>query len=78
MITTAPVTVGPRDSVLGCMAAMTQCRIRHVPVLAGNRRCGMVSIGHLVKHAPAEQEVEIQYLRERISGAGHWPKHDAG
>lgn len=69
--TTELVIVGPGDSVLECMAVMTQRRIRHVPVLDGERLCGLVSIGDLVKHASAEQEVEIHYLREYIAGANH-------
>ena len=69
--TTELVIVSPRDSVLECMAVMTQRRIRHVPVLDGERLCGIVSIGDLVKHASAEQQVEIQYLREYISGGAH-------
>jgi len=62
------VIVGPNDTVLECMAVMTQRRIRHLPVLDGGRLCGLVSIGDLVQHASAEQQVEIQFLREYISG----------
>ncbi|MEO5987532.1 MAG: CBS domain-containing protein [Candidatus Eisenbacteria bacterium] len=69
--TTELVVVIPGDSVLDCMAVMTQRRIRHVPVMDGGRLCGLVSIGDLVKHASAEQQVEIQYLREYISGTSH-------
>lgn len=63
------VVVSPRESVLDCMAIMTQRRIRHIPVLDGDQLCGMISIGDLVQHVSREQEVEIQYLREYINGA---------
>lgn len=63
------VVISPRDTVLECMAIMSQRRIRHIPVLDGDRLCGMISIGDLVQHVSREQEVEIQYLREYISGA---------
>ena len=62
------IIFSPQDTVLECMAVMTQRRIRHVPVLDGGRLCGLVSIGDLVQYASAEQQVEIQYLRQYISG----------
>lgn len=63
------VVVSPRDTVLDCMAVMTQRRIRHVPVMEGERLCGMISIGDLVESVSREQQVEIQYLREYINGS---------
>ena len=66
--TTELIVVSPADSVLDCMAVMTQRRIRHLPVLDGERLCGMISIGDLVQHLSAEQEVEIQHMREYIAG----------
>ncbi len=68
LATTQLVVVSPHDSVLDCMAVMTQRRIRHVPVMEHGEVCGMVSIGDLVKHVSAEQQVEIQFLREYIAG----------
>lgn len=69
VLTRELVVVSPRDSVLECMAVMTQRRIRHVPVIDGEQLCGLISIGDLVEHLSREQEVEIQYLREYIAGA---------
>ena len=69
VVTEELVVVSPRDSVLECMAVMTQRRIRHVPVMDGDRLCGMISIGDLVESVSREQQVEIQYLREYIAGA---------
>ena len=69
VLTRELVVVSPRDSVLECMAVMSQRRIRHVPVIDGERLCGLISIGDLVEHLSREQEVEIQYLREYIAGA---------
>lgn len=69
VLTSELVVIGPQDSVLDCMAVMTQRRIRHVPVLDGDRLCGMISIGDLVESLSREQEVEIQYLREYINGS---------
>lgn len=69
VLTEELIVVSPRDSVLECMAVMTQRRIRHVPVMDGDRLCGMISIGDLVESVSREQQVEIQYLREYIAGA---------
>ena len=69
VLTRELVVVSPRDSVLECMAVMSQRRIRHVPVIDGEQLCGLISIGDLVEHLSREQEVEIQYLREYIAGA---------
>lgn len=72
VMTTDLVIVSPDHSVLDAMAIMTRRRLRHVPVLEGERLRGMVSIGDLVQHMSAEQQVEIQYMREYISGAARY------
>ena len=57
------------DSVAGIMAAMTDRRIRHIPVAEEDGRlCGIVSIGDVVKHHLDEIEREAAELREYISG----------
>jgi CBS domain-containing protein len=57
------------DSVGGIMAAMTDRRIRHIPVAEEDGRlCGIVSIGDVVKHHLDEIAREAAELREYISG----------
>ncbi|CAG9231701.1 IMP dehydrogenase [Paraburkholderia tropica] len=51
-----------------CMALMTQRRMRHLPVMAGGRLVGMVSIGDLVKEIIAEQQFTIEQLEHYITG----------
>jgi len=58
----------PQQSIEDCMAIMSEQRIRHLPVMEGERLVGIVSIGDLVKHLSAERHVEIRYLTDYISG----------
>jgi CBS domain-containing protein len=51
------------------MAEMTNRRIRHFPVVADGRLCGIVSIGDLVKNRLDEVEFEAQSLRSFIASA---------
>jgi CBS domain-containing protein len=62
-------TCTPDDSVQDLMAAMTDRRIRHLPVL--NRQgelTGLVSIGDLVKSQIAQLEFERDQLEGYVSG----------
>lgn len=59
-----PVTCGPEDSLRRVMALMTRSRTRHVPVLAGEARVGIVSIGDVVKGQLEELELEVGVLRD--------------
>lgn len=69
-VMTAPViAVGPETTVEEAMALMTDRRIRHAPVVDGNRLLGIVSIGDLVRQQSQEQSFTIRYLTEYI-GAG--------
>jgi CBS domain-containing protein len=52
-----------------CMELMTGRRIRHLPVLDGNRVRGVVSIGDLVKSKLREQDAAIRDLTTYIQGS---------
>ena len=68
-IMTAEVhTCLPDDSVEALMAAMTELRIRHVPVVVDGRLTGIVSIGDMVKHRLTELEAERDQLTAYING----------
>ncbi len=66
-IMSEPVTVGPNETVNNCMQLMTERRIRHIPVLDGDRVIGLVSIGDLVKAVIEEQKHEIAQLHQYIT-----------
>ncbi len=67
-MTPAPQTCVEADSVEHVMEVMTLGRFRHVPVLdEGDRLCGMVSIGDVVKTRIDETVREAAALRDYIS-----------
>ena len=68
-IISSPLVVAtPQTTVEECMALMTDRRIRHVPVVAGDGEVvGLVSIGDLVKFRSKQQSFELQYLTEYIN-----------
>ena len=60
--------VKPEQTVEEGMALMTDKRIRHLPVVSGDRLEGIISIGDLVKAIIAEQQFVIEQLEHYISG----------
>ena len=60
--------VRPEQSIEDCMALVTDKRVRHLPVLDGERLIGIVSIGDLVKTTISRQEFMIEQLENYISG----------
>ena len=67
VMTSPVIVVGPETTVEEAMALMTDRRIRHAPVIDGDRLVGMVSIGDLVRLQSQEQSFKIRYLTEYIS-----------
>ena len=68
-IMTSPVQfVTTNHTVDECMALMTQNRIRHLPVVDGEKLVGMISIGDLVSAIISMQADTIQHLSNYISG----------
>ena len=60
--------VTPKHTVHEAMALMTQKRCRHLPVFNDKQLVGMLSIGDLVKAVIADQELQIQFLEDYVSG----------
>jgi CBS domain-containing protein len=62
------VTATPDDEIADTMGAMTEHRIRHLPVIDGGRLVGVVSIGDVVKAQHNELCRENHYLKSYILG----------
>jgi CBS domain-containing protein len=57
-------TCRPDDPLQHVMGEMTRRRVRHLPVVDGDRLAGIVSIGDIVKARFEELELEANVLRE--------------
>ncbi|MGD0724187.1 MAG: CBS domain-containing protein [Spirochaetia bacterium] len=66
IMTTLVVSVNPDTRIHECMALMTERRIRHLPVLDGEKLVGVVSIGDVVKSMLTEQEMVISQQAYKI------------
>jgi CBS domain-containing protein len=66
IMTSKVVTVTPKQDAHDCMRLMTDKRIRHLPVLNGDRVVGVLSIGDLVRAVIEEQERTIADLESYI------------
>jgi CBS domain-containing protein len=63
---TNPIIGVPEDEVAYVMGIMTHNRIRHLPILEGERLAGLISIGDVVKAQLEAVEFENRYLRDYI------------
>jgi CBS domain-containing protein len=68
ILTGKVVSVGPNQTVEECMRLMTAQRVRHLPVVEGEKILGVVSIGDLVNWIISAQHSTIQQLETYITG----------
>lgn len=66
-MTTDVVTCDRSTAIADVMERMTHRRVRHMPVLDGDRLAGIVSIGDVVKLKIEEVEHEAEVLRDYIA-----------
>jgi CBS domain-containing protein len=58
----------PREPIEKCLRLMTDKRVRHLPVLDGDKVVGVISIGDLVKWTLSCQSAAIAHLESYIHG----------
>jgi CBS domain-containing protein len=61
-------TCSPQDDIGALMEMMTGRRVRHLPVLDGDRLAGIISIGDVVKARLSEMAAEVSELRDYVIG----------
>jgi CBS domain-containing protein len=62
------ISVGLNHSIEECMKLMTDHRVRHLPVVEGEKVVGLVSIGDLVNWIISTQSATIDQMAQYISG----------
>lgn len=67
IMTTRVVSVNPKTRLRDCMSLMTEKRIRHLPVMTGEKLLGVVSIGDVVKSLLSEQDMLISEQAYKIN-----------
>jgi CBS domain-containing protein len=68
IMATPVISVRPEETVDECMQLMTDRRIRHLPVLDGQRVVGVISMGDLVQWIISAHEVMVEQLNNYITG----------
>lgn len=68
IMTSEVKSVTPHHTSEQCMALMTAGRMRHLPVMDGDKLVGLVSIGDLVKDIMREQQFIIEQMGHYIAG----------
>jgi len=64
------ITASPDQQLPEMMDLMTENKIRHLPVLEGDRLAGIISIGDLLNACRIVAEQENIHLRQYIHGSG--------
>jgi CBS domain-containing protein len=62
------VTLKKNDTLRKAMQIFTEKKIRHLPVLEGEKLAGIISIGDVVKELLEVVEEENRYLKEYVMG----------
>jgi CBS domain-containing protein len=68
VISSEVISVGLNHSIEDCMKLMTDHRVRHLPVVEGEKVVGLVSIGDLVNWIISTQSATIDQMTHYITG----------
>ena len=66
VMTTALVTCTPDATTSDCGALMSERRIRHLPVIHGDKVLGVITTGDLLPHELREKDATIQQLEAYV------------
>lgn len=70
-------SINPKKSIEECMALMTASRNRHLPVIEDGKLVGIVSIGDVVNATIITQKIEIEDLKNYVTGGGYSSEYTA-
>ena len=74
IMTTEVVSVGEEATVDKCMGTMIEHKIRHLPVMDGEKPVGIVTVGDLMKFTVKTQSMTIEelesYIMDERGGSG--------
>jgi CBS domain-containing protein len=70
IMTSRVLYVNADQTIQECMALMTEKRIRHLPVIEGDRVMGVVTIGDLGRAIISDQQFMLAQLEHYITGGG--------
>lgn len=68
IMTTELFVVNQSTTVEECMGIMTEKRVRHLPVMDGDKLVGIISIGDVLKAIIEAQGIMIEHLSNYIMG----------
>ncbi|MBW1685290.1 MAG: CBS domain-containing protein [Deltaproteobacteria bacterium] len=68
IMTKEVICVGSKQTVDGCMALMTEKKVRHLPVLENEQLAGIISMRDVVKATIEDREATIEQLEHYIKG----------
>ena len=68
IMTSEVISVAPDTGTRACMALMSQKKIRHLPVVEGERVLGLISIRDIMDDIIASHELTIAQLQSYITG----------
>jgi CBS domain-containing protein len=71
VMTSNVISIDAEMNIFECMELMSEKRIRHLPVVDGDKVSGMITIGDVVNAIIKSQATEINSLRNYISGGAY-------
>ena len=70
IMTSRVLYVSADQTIQECLALMTEKRIRHLPVMEGDRVIGVVTIGDVGRAIISDQQFMLDQLEHYITGSG--------